>query len=142
MATKIYPATGRPGTLTVAWWRIRGWFRSRATCSYLAAEAERVRATAEADAERARAEAASVRVLYDSVLEVVKSRDAEILALKREKAEQTSTIAIREHEIKELRDWLERVRVRVNADIASEVAREQRNLHPTMRANAGQSSEQ
>jgi len=141
VTAKTYTASGRPGAITVAWWRVRGWFRSRATCSYLAAEAEKVKATAEAAAAEAEREAERYRVLNESLLVVVKERDAEILAMKREKAEQAATIAIREHEIKEITEWLERNRTRVNADIASEVAREQRVLHPAARANAGQAEQ-
>jgi septal ring factor EnvC (AmiA/AmiB activator) len=130
------PATTprKPLLLVRAWWHVRGFLRSRSEVARQHAENEKnaftVAATLAAASERARV----AETVNSSLEEGLNEREREIFRLKREKAEIEATLAVRVREIEELTLWLEKVRTRVNADIASEVAREQRSLNPAARA--------
>ncbi len=113
-----------PAWIRRTWFKLVGFVAGRHAAARVYAEgrltlAEAERLVAEAKKSQERAE-----VQNSSLLETVKVRDREILLLQGEKAALVSQLELRVLEVEELNLWLERVRARLNADIASEVARE------------------
>ncbi len=76
----------------------------------------------------------TARILMSSAQATVSDRDIEIGRLKLEKAQLEAILDLRKLEIQELNQWIERQRQRMNADIAQEVAREQRTIADGTRA--------
>ena len=119
---------GRFGTRLRA--ELRAWFSSRAELARL--EAERVERAERLEREAAEAlkRADELAVRNNSLAATVSDRTREIEQLRAEGRQKDATLALRELEIEELNQWLERVRVRLNADIAEQVAREGRAIGP------------
>lgn len=144
-----------PGALWRLWWRFRGWFVNRAEASRVFAVAMQAREEAgraitelrerhEREIEKAKREAfelvtegeafvaeaerlrKAAEIELSSARAVISEREREIDILRREKAAVEGERDLRIHEVGELNEWLERMRARVRADIAEEVAREYR----------------
>lgn len=129
------------------WRRLRNWFAvwitvRRSWYTILRSETERAerdraaRIDAQTALETARVTAERLRLELDSAYETVRQRDEEIRRLETEKAVLTSTVTAREGEIRELVLWQERARSRMQADIATEIAREVRAIEPDRRKEA------
>lgn len=117
--------------------RLRGLMTTRVKCSRIVVSAfeeiqivrneMRVNASAKTESDQ---RARNAELELSSARVVIEERDREVDRLKQEAAQKDATIAVREHEIEELNLWLERVRKRLDADIAQEIAREYRAVAP------------
>lgn len=134
MATKLTNHTRRatwgdwfPRT-RAAWRLFKAALASRAKVMGEALAAAKLRDEADRLVYEANARRDAAELELSSLREVVKERDREIERLRLEKAATESEKQLRILEIGMLNQWIERLRKMTDADIAEEVAREQRAL--------------